>query len=188
MIPRLRGWGCGLALVLVAGCDSMPPSLSSSFSTPTHLVTYGAQGTEIQSERLVGQFLGKDVWPLPYGGPNIASPLERMRARFPELRAELDRGTLGVTDDGEIAVHSTDAETSDAVQNETTAALFALARAENRDRQLFYIGLSIAVGHGSEDLYSWLGFVKATFGAEWQKQAPSGWWLRDEKGLWRRQP
>lgn len=181
---RWSGWGSVLALALVAGCDSMPPSLA----TPTHLVTYGAQGTEIQSERLVGQFLGKDVWPLPYGGPNIAPPLERMRARFPELRAELDRGTLGVTDDGEIAVHPIDADTSATVPNETNATLFALARAENRDRQLFYIGLSIAVGHGSEDLYSWLGFVKATFGAEWQKQAPSGWWLRDEKGQWRRQP
>jgi hypothetical protein len=34
-------------------------------------------------------------------------------------------------------------------------------------------------------LSSWLPYVDASFGAEWQKQAPAGWWLRNEKGEWR---
>jgi hypothetical protein len=156
-------------LVLLAGCES----------TPTHTLTYAAQGTVIQAERFVGQVFGKEVWPLPYGGANIDQPLQRMQARFPQLRIALDSGVLGLTDDGEVAIRE---------PGTTTPELFALVRDENRDRAVFYFGMAVAVGHGGDTLQSWIPYVKTTFGTEWQKNAPAGWYLRNELGEWRRQP
>lgn len=156
-------------LVLLTGCES----------TPTHTFTYAAQGTVIQAERFVGQVLGQDTWPLPYRGINIDQPLQRMQERFPQLKEQLDSGALGMTDDGEVAVHET---------GTSSPELFALVRDENRDRAVFYYGMAVAVGHGGEVLQFWLPYVKATFGAEWRKHAPSGWYLRNERGEWSRQP
>jgi hypothetical protein len=70
----------------------------------------------------------------------------------------------------------------------TTPDLSRLVRAENRHRNVLYIGMSAAVGHGGDSLQSWLRYTDAIFGAEWQKQAPDGWWLRNEQGEWRRKP
>jgi len=167
---RIRG--CLLAIFLLgflAGCES----------TPTHLFTYAAQGTVIQAERFVGQVLGKEVWPLPYGGANIDQPLQRIKARFPQLKAQLDSGVLGLTAEGEVAIRE---------PSSSTPELFALVRDENRDRAVFYVGMAVAVGHGFEMLQSWLPYVKETFGNEWQAQAPASWWLRNEQGEWHRKP
>ena len=154
-----------MALLALAGCET----------NPTHLLTYAAQGTVIQAERLVGLFLGKDVWPLPYGGANLDQPLLRMSSRFPQLKTKLDTGLIGLTDDGDVAIRES---------GTTTPELFLLVREENRDRAVFYFGMAAAVGHGSDTLHTWLPYVKAVFGAEWQRQAPSGWWLRNDLGEW----
>jgi hypothetical protein len=156
-------------LLVLAACET----------TPTHLLTYGAQGTQVQAERLVGQFFEREVDPLPYGGPDIDRPLQRMHARFPQLKEALDAGLLGLTEDGDVAI-------PEAVRS--TPELKALVRAENRDRAVLYTAMSAAVGHGNDDLRYWLPYNDASFGAEWQKQAPSGWWLRNAEGEWRRKP
>lgn len=167
---RIFGWLCGMVLVLLAACES----------TPNHLLTYAAQGTAIQAERLVGQLLGKDVWPLPYQGmydsTNISAPLQRMRDRFTVLKSHLDSGEVGLTDDGDVAIRGDGSGSPELVQ---------LVREENQDRAIFYFGMCSAVGHGGADvLYAWLPYVRVTFGAEWQKQAPEAWWLRNERGEW----
>ena len=154
-------------LVALAGCES----------TGEHLFTYAAKGTIIQAQRLVGQFFDGSSEPLPYGGPNIDPPLQRMHERFPQLREQLDHGALGLTEDGDVAIR-------DAA--EATPELKRLVRAENRDRAVLYTGMAGAVGHGGDTLQHWLAYTDATFGAEWQKQAPAGWWLRNEQGEWRR--
>ena len=160
-------------------CVLMLLSLAACESTPTHLFTYAAQGTVIQAERLVGQFFARDVAPLPYGGANIDQPLQRMHERFSQLKTQLDNGTLGLTEEGDVAIRNA---------GETTPELSKLVRAENRDRTVLYIGMSAAVGHGGDSLQSWLRYTDAIFGAEWQKQAPDGWWLRNEQGEWHRKP
>lgn len=158
-------------------CVLMLLSLAACESTPTHLFTYAAQGTAIQAERLVGQFFGHDVAPLPYGGSHIDQPLQRMHERFPQLKTQLDNGILGLTEEGELAIREAVAATPE---------LSRLVRAENRDRTILYIGISDAVGHGGDTLQSWLRYTDSVFGAEWQKQAPIGWWLCNEQGEWRR--
>lgn len=166
------------ALIRVAGV-AIVLSLAACESTPTHLLTYAAAGTEIQAERLVGQMFGEDVWPLPYqgrqGAINIAEPLARMQARFPELQRHLERGEIGLAEDGRVAVREVE---------RVSPALFQLVREENDDRDVFYYGMCIAVGHGDDSLPAWLSFVRQTFGKAWQKRAPAGWWRISSTGEW----
>ena len=147
--------------------------------TPEFVFTYAAQGTAVQADRLVGQFFGRMGAPLLYGGVDIDQPLQRMHERFPELKTQLDNGVLGLTEDGDVAIRDADA---------ATLELKKLVRAENRDRGFLYNAMTFAVGHGGHERWDWLNYVDATFGAEWQKQAPSGWWLRNEKDAWRQKP
>lgn len=156
-----------VSLTLLAACET----------GGTHLLTYAAQGTVIQADRLVSQFFSGSRGGLPYSGPDIDLPLRRMHERFPELKAQLDLGTVGLTEDGDVAICEAGA---------VTPELKMLVRAENRDRAVLYTGMAAAVGHGNDMLSSWLPYVDASFGAEWQKQAPSGWWLRNEQNEWRR--
>ena len=151
-----------LSVLLLAACES----------TPTRLFTYAAQGVEIQAGRLVGQFFGKDVAPLPYAGGNIDPPLQRMHARFPQLIPLFESGVLGLTEDGDVALRGSDA----------TSELKKIVRVENRDRAILYAAMVDAVGH---DYSAFVHYVDSTFGTEWQKQAPAGWWLLDGHGGWR---
>lgn len=160
MIPVRRFAAIGVAALLVA-CAS-PPDV---------LLTYAAQGVVIQAERLVNSLLDDKAERLPYGGPAIDPPLRRMQARFPALRAALEAGAIGLTEDGDVAIPD---------PARSTPELRELVRMENRDRAFFYAGMADAVGHQT----FFVPYVDATFGAEWQKRAPAGWWLRDEHGRW----
>ena len=159
----------GIAAVSLAGCES----------TPERVFTYGAKGTVIQAERLVADVYGQPADPLPYGGPDIDGPLASMKARWPDLKPLLEAGTLGLTDDGEIAVHETGTRSRDEVK-----PLRRLVRAENRDRHVLYRAMTAAIGHADDTLPLMLGHTEDTFGHEWIKQAPKGWWVQDHTGHW----
>lgn len=167
---RLRSWSCWFVFLLL---------LSACESSPTHLLTYAAAGTEIQAERLVGQMLGKDVWPMPYrgryGSVDISEPLVRMQARFPSLKSYLDGGEVGLGANGEIVLREPDRASTELSQ---------LVRDENRDRATFYEGMCSAVGHDGSDSTGWLPYVRVTFGTAWHKQALDGWWIVDSKNIW----
>jgi len=157
-----RGRGAWLLALALAACQA----------TPTRLLTYSAQGVEIQAERLVAPFFGRGADPLPYGGPDIDRPLARMHERFAQLKPQLDSGALGLTDEGEVAIREAAAATPE---------LERLVCRENNDRTILYREMSTAVGY-SEGIY--VAQVEASFAGEWQKQAPAGWWLRDDRGQW----
>src|SRR5262245_34887195 len=125
----MKSW-IALCLLLVAlcGCETEGGLL----------LTYAAQGTEIQAERLVAQFLGTPAKALPYRGLNLDRPLQRMRARWPQIKAALDGGTIGLTETGELALRVASQD----------SALNTLVRDENHDRGFYYRALSDAVGHG----------------------------------------
>ncbi len=158
-----------LAAALLVACET----------TPTRLLTYGSQGTEIQAKRLVAHVYGTLAEPLPYGGPDIDQPLARMQARWSELKPLLERGIVGLTEDGDLAVHDV-GEMADS----EARRLSSLVRAENFDRHILYRAMCAAVGYGGDVEQSYLPFTEDTFGAEWAKQAPAGWWLRNHKGRW----
>lgn len=141
-----------------------------------HLLTYAAQGTEIQAERVVAAFIGMPSKAAPYAGGDMARPLARMQQRWPQLRVALDGGQLGITDDGMLAMK----------RASPAPELKAMMRAENLDRILYYRAFSATVGHGAEVEHTWLAVTQDEFGKAWEKQAPTGWWLRDADGNWRR--
>jgi hypothetical protein len=147
-------------------------ALAACESTPTHLLTYSAQGVVIQAERLVAPFFNQTADPLPYGGADVDEPLRRMHERFAALKAQLDGGVLGLTDEGEVTIREAAA---------ATAELELLVCRENNDRALLYRAMSTAVGY-PQGIY--VPQVQADFAAEWQKRAPVGWWLRDDRGQW----
>ena len=159
-----------------AAAVGLLPVTAACASSPDHLFTYAAQGVVIQAERLVGSFFGRASDPLPYTGPTIDQVLARMHQRFPDIRASLDEGVLGLTEDSDVQPVSTAVRLPAGTQH--------LMRAENRDRAVLYAAMAEAVGHQAY----FVPYVDAAFGSEWQKQAPSGWWLRDEHGDWRRKP
>jgi hypothetical protein len=147
-------------------------ALAACASTPTHLFTYSSQGVVIQAERLVSPFFGRPADPLPYGSADIDRPLQRMHERFAQLKTQLDSGAIGLTEEGEVAIHDGAASTPE---------LKLLVDAENFDRALLYRAMSTAVGFFD---YEYGAYVDATFAAEWKKQAPAGWWFRDAQGHW----
>lgn len=153
--------------LFLAGCET----------SGGHLFTYAAQGTQIQAERLVAKVLGQPAKPLPYGGPDIDRPLKRMLARWPQVKAELDKGSVGLTDTGYLAVRDA---------GKRAVELKKLVREENFDRQVLYRGLCVAVGHGDESIAGWVAYTEDSFATEWNRQAPIGWWLLETEQGWRR--
>jgi len=153
-------------VVLLAGCETEGGML----------FTYAAQGTRIQAERVVALVYGLPGKPLAYGGGDIEKPLARMRTRWPQLKAELEAGRLGLTETGGVAVRASNPD----------AALKKLVREENRDRDFLYRGISEAVGHRDLSLPAWMDYTEDVFAKEWVKQAPAGWWYQDQSLLWQR--
>lgn len=151
--------------VLLAGCE-----------TSGHLVTYGSLGTTIQAERLVAVVYGRSTQPLPYGA-DVGRPLKRIQARWPQLRAELEKGTVGLTETGYLQVREPAGRANE---------LARLVRAENLDRHLLYQSMTEAVGYGGETQVIYQPYTEDAFGAEWVKQAPPGWWILNEEQVWRR--
>lgn len=162
--------GASIVLAELAGCESLPPD---------RVLTYGAQGTVIQAERLVAEIYGKPSKPLPYGGPDIDNPLSDMKTRWPALKPLLDEGAIGLTEFGEIALRDAGDRS-----REESRELRRLVKAENRDRELLYRGMTAAIGHGGDTMSLMLPYTEDRFGEEWYKQAPKGWWIRDHQGHW----
>lgn len=166
-MKRLRFLVVAGVFLLLTGCETV-----NGF-----LFTYAAQGTQIEADRLVAKVYGLPGKLLPYGGPDIDAPLQRMLLRWPQLKAELSKGSIGLTDTGYVAMREVVAR---------TAELKKLVRAENLDRQFLYRGVSEAVGHGGESLLVWIAYTEDSFASEWNRQAAPGWWLLDAEQGWQR--
>lgn len=161
-------------LIILAAC-----ALVACESTPDRTFTYGARGAEIQAQRLVAQVYGKPADPLPYGGPDIDRPLARMKARWPALQAELERGSVGLTEDGDVALRM-----PVSLDKAQVRELKTLVKAENRDRDVLYRAMTEAIGHNGDGVVRMQPYTEDVFGVEWARQAPAGWWLQDHRGQW----
>lgn len=166
--------GGRLLLLLLAACWG----LVACETMPDVLLTTGTGGIRIQAERLVAQVYAQQDAPLPYGGADIDNPLASMKARWPALKPLLDDGTVGLTEDGEVAVRSVGARDKAAAKQ-----LRALVRAENRDRQTLYRGMTIAGGYETA-FPLMIDYTEDSFAEQWAGQAPNGWWIQDHRGEW----
>lgn len=142
-------------------------------------VQSGATGTKIEAKQVVAlvyaQAPDAEIDKLLYSGGDLTRAIKRLRDRFPQLKPWLEDGAIGNTASGFVALR-------DPARREQ---LRELIRIENRDRTFLYREASDVVGHGDQDLESWLPYASFTFGSEWIGQGPSGWWWQNEHGQWR---
>jgi uncharacterized protein YdbL (DUF1318 family) len=102
---------------------------------------------------------------------------QRMRTRFENsLKAMLDNGAIGFTDDGLVALH--DASKVPLAQR---AQLNAAIADENRDRNALYREIASANNHPE-----WEAQIRAAFAQGWIRHARAGWYYRDASGAWKR--
>lgn len=153
----------------LAACETMPDVL----------ITTGTGGIKIQAERLVTQVYAETDAPLPYGGPDIDNPLVAMKQRWPRLKPLLADGTLGFTEDGDVAIHNPGGRDKAAAK-----ALRALVRAENNDRHVLYRAMTAAGGYSTLEGVGMLDYTEDVFAEQWATQAPKGWWIQDYRGRW----
>jgi hypothetical protein len=153
----------------LAACETMPDVL----------VTTGTGGIKIQAERLVAQVYAGTDQPLPYGGPDIDNSLALLKSRWPSLKVLFEEGTLGLTEEGDVAVR-TYGDRGRAAQKE----LRRLVRAENNDRHVLYRAMTDAGGFDGDLAVRMIDYTEDVFAEQWATQAPKGWWIQDSRGQW----
>ncbi|HEX7340310.1 MAG TPA: YdbL family protein [Rhodanobacteraceae bacterium] len=109
--------------------------------------------------------------------PALDSIRTRMRQRYEKsLHPLLDRGVVGFTHDGLVAVHD-----ASAVPLAERAGINNVVAADNRDRNALYREIANANGHPD-----WEARIRATFAALWIEKAHAGWYYQDAAGNWKR--
>ena len=166
---------CRRFLLALAACWG----LAACESIREGLVTGRTDGIGVQGERNVTQvYAGTDA-PLPYGGPDIDNPLATMKERWPRLKPMFEDGTLGFTEDGDVAIRDVGGR-----DREAAKALRRLVRAENNDRHVLYRAMTAAGGYSMVQGTGMLDYTEDAFAQQWATQAPTGWWIQDHRGNW----
>jgi hypothetical protein len=153
----------------LAACETMPDIL----------ITTGTGGIKIQAEQLVAQVYAGTDRPLPYGGPDIDNSLASIKSRWSFLKPLLEDGTIGLTEDGEVAIRSFGVRDKAAVKE-----IRRLVTAENNARQLLYRAMTDAGGYSGDIAGNMIGYTDDVFAEQWATQAPKGWWIQDHRGQW----
>lgn len=104
--------------------------------------------------------------------PQIEQIKARMAGRFGELRPFLDKGAIGLTADGLIAVRD-----AGAAEMRDRARMNQLVSAENKDRKALYQAIADA-----NNQPSWAAQIQKTFAERWITQASKGWWYQSGGG------
>lgn len=169
-IRRRRILGLAAATLGLAACSE---------NHEIHIQT-AATGTLIEARQVVAlvyaQAPDADIDRLLYSGGDLTRAVKRLRDRYPQLKPWLDDGVVGNTASGFVALR-------DAGKR---GQLSDLLWDENRDRAWLHTRASVAVGHGGDDLDSWLPYASYSFGAEWIAQGQPGWWWLDDQRAWHR--
>lgn len=180
-MPRTTGNAAAIAPVARRRLLGLAAGLLLAACSETHTlhVQTAAGGTLVEAKQVVAlvyaQAPDPDIDKLLYNGGDLTRAIKRLRDRFPQLQPWLDQGVIGNTAGGFVALREP------ARRDE----LRGLLRDENRDRAFLHNQASLAVGHGGDDLNSWLPYASYAFGAEWIGQGRPGWWWLDEQGQWR---
>ena len=106
--------------------------------------------------------------------PEIARLTTQMERRFAELRPLLDKGLIGLTADGFVAVRDP-ASVPLAERN----GVRTVVGNENADRAALYREIAAANGQPQ-----WESQIREVFAARWIAKAQSGWWVQGSGGAW----
>lgn len=106
--------------------------------------------------------------------PAIRSIRASMEQRFKKLKPFYENGSVGMTNNGHIAVRDLNQV---ALKDRKKAS--GLVAEENRDRTELYREIARANGHPE-----WEADIRATFASRWISNAPAGWWYQNASGDW----
>lgn len=109
--------------------------------------------------------------------PAIRALKDSIKNRSELLKPYMDRGNVGITRDGLLAVRATDG-----LSLKERAEVQQLVDAENRDREALYVEIAKANNIAQESVPK----IKAIFAKSWVEQARPGWWIQDAQGNWRK--
>jgi uncharacterized protein YdbL (DUF1318 family) len=109
--------------------------------------------------------------------PAIRALKESIKERSAAIKPFMDRGNIGIAQDGLLAVRSTDG-----LNLKERAETKQLVDAENRDRENLYAEIAKANGIPKESIPK----IKSIFAKSWLDQAQPGWWIQDGQGNWKR--
>ena len=109
--------------------------------------------------------------------PAIRALKESIKERSNAIRPFMDRGSIGIAQDGLLAMRSTDG-----LNLKERAEVKQLVDAENRDRENLYAEIAKANGIAKESIPK----IKSIFAKSWLDQARPGWWIEDGQGNWKR--
>jgi uncharacterized protein YdbL (DUF1318 family) len=107
--------------------------------------------------------------------PAIRALKESIKERAGALQAYLDKGNVGIANNGLLAVRSVD----DAGLKDK-ALIKRLVDAENADRNNLYIEIAKANKFPPEKVKE----IGEIFAKSWINQAKKGWWIQDSSGKW----
>jgi uncharacterized protein len=111
---------------------------------------------------------------------NIATPAVRqltasMEARYAQLKAYYDGGSIGLTRDGLVQVRD-----QNLIPLPERNAARKLVADENADRTNLYREIATANGHPE-----WEPDIRSTFAQRWVSKAAPGWYYQEESGAWK---
>ncbi|KAF0183158.1 MAG: hypothetical protein FD164_716 [Nitrospirae bacterium] len=109
--------------------------------------------------------------------PTIRALRESLINRFQELRPYFDKGALGSTNNGYIAIRDASSLTL-----RERAEVNTLIDAQNKDRKALYEEIVAANRLGRDAVPR----VEKTFAASWRDRARPGWWVQQDDGQWMR--
>jgi len=108
--------------------------------------------------------------------PAIASLKQGMQQRHNQLESYYERGAIGLTRDGLIAMRD-----ASAIPLSARQPVNGLIAAENQDRNALYREIARANSHPE-----WEADIRSTFAQRWIQLARAGWWYQDTSGSWAR--
>ena len=109
--------------------------------------------------------------------PAIRALKDSIRDRSNAIKPYMDRGNVGIAQDGLLAVRS-----SDGLNLKERAEINQLVDAENRDRENLYAEIAKANNISRESIPK----IKTIFARSWVDQARPGWWIQDAQGNWKK--
>ncbi len=107
--------------------------------------------------------------------PAVEALHRRMRTRYhDQMKALLNKGVVGFTQDGLVAVRS-----ASSVPLSRRSQVQSTVAAENRDRKALYSEIASANNHPE-----WASRIQQTFARIWIQKAHAGWYVQNANGTW----
>ena len=107
--------------------------------------------------------------------PAIRALKDSIKNRADSLKPYLDRGNVGITQDGLLTLRS-----AEGLSLKERSEIQQLIDAENRDRESLYLEIAKANNLSPDTVPK----IKQIFAKTWIDQARPGWWVQD--GNWRK--